>query len=739
MEQTNAALLPGRTSRQLLRETRDFLKQADALTQAPENLGGDAHLRARKIREQLAQQQLGAIPLERLRDTTGGRLRLDPLMKAGYRTLADVVDAQPYRLQTIPGIGPQTAGQVVAAARRIAEKIAEDVPVRLDPELRSDEQTELLRTLRRFGAAERAAAPHREDLSAVTPEMDRLASMAAPTGSRFKMFFLSSRRKTEGLQALAALSALMARPEIRNLASSVAEGLRSSLQKDLNGDGLWSDFLANASDYFTSLSVLGELDSDVHAAEGFAPEEIVAKVNQQQLDLKALRVSLRGYQAFGAKFALVQQRTIIGDEMGLGKTIEALASIGHLSSLGKTHFLVVCPASVLVNWIQEIDRRTSLRSWRVHGSERDRNLGRWGARGGIAVTTYDSLRTLVLPGQLQIDMLVADEAHYVKNPGARRSQALVLWMEVAERVVFLTGTPMENKPEEFRNLVRYLQPAVAKGLNGIDHVAGAVAFRKAVAPAYLRRNQADVLTELPELLEAEDWVQLTGRDLDEYKAAVEGGNFADLRRAAYRAGAAEHSSKLARLMDIVDESAANGWKVVVFSYFLEVLEIVKQSIGSAALHPLTGSVRPTERQELVDRFTAIDGHAVLVSQIQAGGVGLNLQAASVVILTEPQWKPSVEKQAVGRAFRMGQVRRVHVHRLLAMDSVDQHMVEILQRKGALFDAFVRDSALKDASLDAVDVSEMDIVGEVVSETAAERAILQAERRRLNLDPDPGGG
>jgi SNF2 family DNA or RNA helicase len=114
---------------------------------------------------------------------------------------------------------------------------------------------------------------------------------------------------------------------------------------------------------------------------------------------------------------------------------------------------------------------------------------------------------------------------------------------------------------------------------------------------------------------------------------------------------------------------------------------------------------------------------VLVSQVQAGGVGLNMQAASVVVLVEPQWKPSAEEQAIARCHRMGQVRRVHVHRLLAEDSVDQLMLEVLARKGALVDAYVRESDLKDASTEAVDGS---------TSAEDERRILANERERLGL-------
>ncbi len=146
-----------------------------------------------------------------------------------------------------------------------------------------------------------------------------------------------------------------------------------------------------------------------------------------------------------------------------------------------------------------------------------------------------------------------------------------------------------------------------------------------------------------------------------------------------------------------------------------MLDTVASVLGTMAIGPLTGSTPPISRQAMVDDFGARRGPAVLVSQIQAGGVGLNIQAASVVILTEPQWKPTIEDQAVARSHRMGQVRSVDVHRLLTEDTVDQRMLEILATKAVLFDEYVRRSELKDHSPDAVDVSDLKAVGEVGSQ------------------------
>lgn len=228
-----------------------------------------------------------------------------------------------------------------------------------------------------------------------------------------------------------------------------------------------------------------------------------------------------------------------------------------------------------------------------------------------------------------------------------------------------------------------------------------------------------------------------------------------MRRAAYASVEADelhslsdvdNSAKLARLVDIAQEAAEEGLKLVVFSYFRDVLDTVARALflalPGAVFGPLNGSVPPLERQRMVDDLTRHDGGAALVAQIEAGGVGLNIQAASVVVLCEPQWKPTVEAQAIARCHRMGQVRRVQVHRLLLEQTVDQRMLEVLAGKQHLIDQYVHDSAIKDASHAAIDVSDLADVERVVDEAHAEAAILEWERRRLGLNavpaPNPWG-
>ena len=288
---------------------------------------------------------------------------------------------------------------------------------------------------------------------------------------------------------------------------------------------------------------------------------------------------------------------------------------------------------------------------------------------------------------------------------------------------------MENRVVEFRNLVRMLDGGVADSLGERDALAGSVPFRKAVAPVYLRRNQEDVLTELPSLQQTDEWEELSASDEEAYREAVRAGNFMAMRRAAYTRP--EKSAKLDRLREIVQEAGENGQKTVVFSYFKDVLGVVKEALAAGTARaipvfgPLTGGVPAQRRQEIVDDFAGVQGPAVLLGQIQAAGVGLNMQAASVVVICEPQIKPTIEHQAVARAHRMGQVRPVRVHRLLATGGVDERMVKILETKTRLFDAYARRSAVAEATPDAVDVSDTELARRIVEEEQARLGMTDA--------------
>ncbi|MEU9878282.1 DEAD/DEAH box helicase [Streptomyces phaeochromogenes] len=680
---------------------------------------------------ELVAQELEGIPVSRLKDVTEGRLRLGALEAAGLGSVRGVFDASRYELRQIPGVGAQTADQALAAARQIARAVEETVSVRIDIDHPEPRTTALVIALRRLVEA---GPELRRAVDAAT-ELDRtfktLLPTARPATGRLRMALTGRAKRESALAAVAELRALTGDAVAKGAPMLLTQASTDLLRESASDAEAWVDFELRSPEYYSQLAEIAGSAPDVEAAEGFLPDEVADRVHAQGLDDTHRRVSLRGYQSFGARFALAQRRVVLGDEMGLGKTVQAIAVLAHLAADGHKHFLVVCPASVLINWTREIRSRSTLRAVPVHGPGRQDAYAEWRERGGVAVTTFDVLHSLPdpakgekggkgargsagMPAALTAPAaLVVDEAHYVKNPDARRSRAVARWTDRCERVLFLTGTPMENRVEEFRTLVRYLQPELVPKIQGSDAVAGPHTFRKSVAPAYLRRNQQDVLTELPALVQVDEWEELSAADQDAYREAVAAGNFMAMRRAAY--AHAEKSAKLQRLRELVAEAAVNDLKVVVFSYFRDVLAIVQQAVGEGALGPLAGGVPATRRQQLVDEFTSAPGHAVLLCQIEAGGVGLNLQAASVVILCEPQVKPTLEHQAVARAHRMGQVRSVQVHRLLATDSVDDRLLRILESKSHLFDAYARRSDVAEATPDAVDVSDGTIARRIVEE------------------------
>jgi SNF2 family DNA or RNA helicase len=193
------------------------------------------------------------------------------------------------------------------------------------------------------------------------------------------------------------------------------------------------------------------------------------------------------------------------------------------------------------------------------------------------------------------------------------------------------------------------------------------------------------------------------------------------------------SAKLERLVELVDEAGAEGQKLIVFSYFLDVLGAVQERLGPRTLGPITGRVPAAKRQNMIEEFTRREGPAVLLAQIEAGGVGLNIQAASVVVIAEPQWKPSVEQQAIARAHRMGQIRRVQVHRLLAKDGVDERIREVQEHKQLLFDHYARQSDAKATDGMATDTGIARPAPLDDDSIPLEQRIIVAERVRLGLD------
>ena len=185
------------------------------------------------------------------------------------------------------------------------------------------------------------------------------------------------------------------------------------------------------------------------------------------------------------------------------------------------------------------------------------------------------------------------------------------------------------------------------------------------------------------------------------------------------------SSKAQRLLELVEEAESEGRKVIVFSFFLDTVRKVTGLLGERCMSPITGSVSPPRRQEIVDEFESAPAGAVLPAQIQSGGTGLNIQSASVVVICEPQFKPSIENQAISRAYRMGQTRNVLVYRLLCEGTVDERITALLEDKQAVFDAFADKSVAAGAEPEIDETTFGDII-------RAEKARISLKR---GLPPD----
>ena len=486
------------------------------------------------------------------------------------------------------------------------------------------------------------------------------------------------------------------------------------------------EFKKRSSDYYAILEEVTNVRPNTAANRHFN-QELLDKIQAQELDTSTIKATLRQYQTFGSKFALTQGRVIIGDEMGLGKTLQAISAIAHRSLLGANRFLVVCPASVVTNWMREVDARSELPIIKIHGEDHKIALQRWVETSGIGITTYDTLKSFEITDQqitaLGVDTVIVDEAHYIKNIATGRTRTIAKWLERSPNIIFLTGTPLENRVEEFVALAKLLDPQMGNDLSRVALSAGAESFRRTVAPIYLRRNTEEVLKELPELIEVVEYCTWEGVNQQTYIDAVAVGNFMAMRRAAFSAQPGMVPSKLERLLELVDESFESGQKVIVYSYFRSVIEQIMYSLGERAIGPITGSVSSSARQNIVDQFQSSPTPLALVGQIQAAGTGLNIQAASVVIICEPQIKPSLEVQAIARAHRMGQVRKVQVHRLILPESVDEQMLAMLARKQSEFDNYARDSDLANSVSDAKGISEESIA----------KVIVMDERKRLGIE------
>ena len=664
---------------------------------------------AQRLYDDRIRKALEQMDVEHINNGKQG-IRVGLLRSQGVQNVWQVSRMSYREICDIDGLGEQSAMKIRDIVRQIEENTKATIRIRIQIENPAKVDDDLIRSLYiRIHAKplrQRCIALYQGNHHALQQEM----AVAKKGLSGFGWLFKSKKEKEQIAYAVESLR--------RRLSGEFGDGRLLNAwvaMERVSTDACWGDFRANSAAYYAELENLG-LNWGKEEGAGGLPAQLAAEIEAQKLDLKHLKATLRSYQTFGAKY----MRALLGDEMGLGKTVQAIAAMCALAAEGKSHFMVVCPASVLINWCREIQKFSDLEVTKVHGGDNE-SLLYWRENGGVAVTTFESISRFSMPERFKISMVVTDEAHYVKNPDTQRTKALLKLLKQTEYALFMSGTPLENRVEEMCFLVSCLQPEIAKELEGVKFLSTAEQFRQQLAPVYLRRTREDVLQELPELTEKEQWCDLGSQEKADYRDAVLSGNFMAIRQVSWQVDDLMHSAKASRLLELCEQAKEQKRKVIVFSFFRSTLSKVTALLGERCMEPITGAISPQRRQEIVDAFAKAEDGAVLVSQVQAGGTGLNIQSASVIIFCEPQIKPSIENQAIARAYRMGQVRDVLVYRLLADDTIDEQIMEMLKNKQLQFDSFADESVVGEESLKP-------------SEAAWIQKMVEEEKKRLEATP-----
>lgn len=652
-------------------------------------------------------------------------LRLPLLAQEGIKNVAQMNEYSSF--VTIPGVGEVTNQFLENALLHYKSEVSKSIAFQFDAENKPKLHREIIRKLYVFvndkelsKTIEQWKSEYQKmSFNQLTNDIDIRSEWALQQLSKNEALYDDYKLKLNKMEEY-----------IKKYNPLVRQYFRANEKTDkFTSKELWSNFNNNAADYYAILDRkfdVGTSNMDNIIQQSGLSEEIIQKVKDYELNDLNLNATLRSWQEFGTKYALLQRKTLIGDEMGLGKTLISIASMVHLTyEEDKKLHLVICPASIMENWEREIKKFSDLKVYRTHGKYRDELLTEWKRTGGVAITTYETSMVLDFDDLKSIDMLTIDEAHYVKNPGAKRTRNARELTKKSDYALYLTGTPLENKVSEMTQVIKPLSPEIAQKIRKPKMTINSIDYRREIAPVYLRRTKKDVALELPPLSQIEEWEEFGKEEFEEYKDAVLNNKFMRMRRAAWVGGSRSESPKLNRLVELVDEAYENDSKVIVFTFFKDVIETVIDELGDRAVDPIHGGVSINSRQEIIDEFRESETKNVLVTQINTAAHGLNIQFANTIIFCEPQIKPSLETQAVARAYRMGQTDNVFVYRLLTINSIDELMMEMLDSKQALFDEFADRSHIMDKMKN---IAEEDIE----TESTIQSKIIEHESSRLGI-------
>jgi superfamily II DNA or RNA helicase len=551
--------------------------------------------------------------------------------------------------------------------------------------------------------------------------------------------------------------------------------------------GKFDDFLTAAVKHDSDLRVnddvlefLAELrDADERAAK--VAQAFPKGVGSKALD-GILKVPLYDYQREGVLFAARAGRCLIGDEMGLGKTAQAIAAAEVMANLyGVERVLIICPTSLKHQWKNEIARFTG-RAVRVIEGLKPRRMEAFADPGAFfKITNYDTVHAdLDSIAAWGPDLVILDEAQRIKNWATRAARSVKQIR--SPYAVVLTGTPLENRLEELISIVQFVDPhrlgptfRLLHDHQIRDAVGKVTGYRdlnrlgETLAPVLIRRRKDEVLTQLPERIESTIFVPMTPlqRDIhtenqeevarivqkwrrfkflseaDKRRLMISLQNMRMVCDSSYLLDPkTDQGVKASEVMTLLDESLEQaGAKAVIFSQWLRMHELLvrgakKKKWGHVLFH---GGVPGRERGKLVEKFRD-DDNCRLFFSTDAGGVGLNLQFASVVVNVDLPWNPAVLNQRIGRVHRLGQRQPVRVLNVVAKGSIEEGMLSVLAFKSSLF-AGILDGGAADVQMGGTRLTKfMETIEATTAEIPApvpeEREEAAEAKREFSEKPKP---
>jgi SNF2 family DNA or RNA helicase len=428
--------------------------------------------------------------------------------------------------------------------------------------------------------------------------------------------------------------------------------------------------------------------------------------------------TLYPYQLGGFQWLSYMSRnglgSIIADEMGLGKTIQVICLLleAKQESLGPS--VVIAPATLLVNWRRELTRFGPELTILDHHGPRRTGFPQDLQTADVVLTSFETaVADVSLLRNVSWNLLIVDEAQNIKNPSAKRSIQL---RTIPRRcAIAATGTPFENHLTDLWSISDFVQPSLLGSLREFervypDSVTGAAALEPVITPLMLRRRVIEVAGDLPPRIDIPQPLELDPGSSEIYESlrnSASGGGGSSLAsltnlrmfcthpwlagQYTQIASAVECSVKLQRLLEILEEIVSSGEKALVFTSYQQSVDILSSEIAATfGIHTdfIDGRVPISDRQSIVDRFTAHGGAGALVLNPKAAGTGLNITAANHVVHYNLEWNPAVEDQASARAYRRGQVHPVTVHRLFYVDTVEDVINDRMTHKRDIGDAAV---------------------------------------------------